>query len=91
MPYGDRLSARAGYWDAQTMKAMRRADRWRKATIPLMVSAAVLSGLEWEWCTACGLACMLAAGLCAIPSYVEDRRRDTALKRRDWLLGKEKA
>lgn len=56
------------------IKAARRADRWRTATFLLMWPALFLAGLEWEWGMACGLACMLAAGLCTMPAYAADRK-----------------
>lgn len=88
-PYGERLAACAGYWNARAMKAARRADRWRAATFLLMWPALFLAGLEWEWGTACGLACMLVAGLCTIPAYAADRKAMHARRRHDWLMGKE--
>ena len=71
--YAERLSACAGYWNARAMKAARRADRWRTATFLLMWPALFLAGLEWEWGMACGLACMLAAGLCTMMERIEIR------------------
>lgn len=53
-----RLLERAGHEGRASCRPLADGD------VPAHVAALFLAGLEWEWGMACGLACMLAAGLC---------------------------